>query len=678
MRKIFGFIGNNRTALRISGIYSLCFICISVIFYRLIPILLNYPTNTYNNKFQWELEHANYTQQYITIIIVSLFTITIWLIWSLRYLRGWRELSNNDTEENLDRINKIQNTCLKFPNYAYIIQSIVPSIVILIIITITTKNITTVTFKLWVVFFSFGTLISILSYIFTKRIFTNILLATYFDENHNHTRFSLSKKIFIQLIPIFIVAILFTSLIGYSRLIKEKGDIIFEAYESRLSKYFDNIPLTSNDEMLLKLKKIELINKQDILFIIHPNGEYTGIDGKILNFSGFFKKYLREYSLNGNGHVYDYYGVDLQGIVKSVNLNNEKWIVGIKYQISSNETLTFFIISFVVLFILNCIVILYFTKTLVDDIARVSQSLGKIAEGKDTTFDEKLALTSNDEIGDLVLAFNNIQKLEKKSIETIKENQTIILEQERLASLGQLIGGIAHNLKTPIMSISGGIEALKDLTYEYRDSIDDKSVTEQDHKDIAKEMLSWLERMKPYCSYMSDVISAVKGQAVQMNASTTVKFTVDELIKRVDLLLKHELKKYHCLLKLDSQIDLSTEIKGEVNNLVQVFDNIIINAMQAYDGQNGSIDLTIVRSGDNVEFTFKDYGKGIPKQIADKLFREMITTKGKNGTGLGLYMSYSTIKGRFGGNMSFTSKEGLGTTFFISIPCITYTSQEAG
>ncbi len=265
----------------------------------------------------------------------------------------------------------------------------------------------------------------------------------------------------------------------------------------------------------------------------------------------------------------------------------------------------------------------------------------------------------------------------KMNLKALKENQEILLEQERLASLGQLIGGIAHNLKTPIMSISGGIEALRDLTFEYRDSIDDKSVTEQDHKEIAREMMSWLDRMKPYCGYMSDVISAVKGQAVQMNASVTSKFTVDELIKRVDLLMKHELKKYHCILKTEMNIDKSTEIKGEITNLVQVFDNIIINAMQAYEGENGSIDLKITRSGDNVEFIFKDQGKGIPKQIADRLFKEMVTTKGKKGTGLGLYMSYSTIKGRFGGNMSFVSKEGHGTTFFISIPCIAYNRQEA-
>jgi len=143
------------------------------------------------------------------------------------------------------------------------------------------------------------------------------------------------------------------------------------------------------------------------------------------------------------------------------------------------------------------------------------------------------------------------------------------------------------------------------------------------------------------------------------------------------LLLRHELKRHHCILKIDSQIDMSTEIKGDVNNLIQVFDNIIINAMQAYEGKGGVIELGIVRSGDNVEFTFKDYAKGIPKQVTEKLFKEMVTTKGKNGTGLGLYMSYSTIKGRFGGNISFTTKEGSGTTFFISIPCITYNRQEA-
>jgi len=258
----------------------------------------------------------------------------------------------------------------------------------------------------------------------------------------------------------------------------------------------------------------------------------------------------------------------------------------------------------------------------------------------------------------------------KKDLETIQRNYEILMEQERLASLGQLIGGIAHNLNTPIMSLAGGIEALKDLAEEYDESIDDKSVTFEDHHEIAKEMLDWLLKMKPYCSYMSDVISTVKGQAVKLIDSTTIKFTLEELVKRIDILMKHELKKSHCVLNIDIKVDPYTEIKGEVNNLVQVFDNIIINAIHAYEGNGGVIDFTIVRNDDKIEFIINDYGKGIPQEVQDKLFKEMVTTKGKGGNGLGLYMSYSSIKGRFGGNMWFVSNEGKGTAFYISLPFI--------
>lgn len=266
-----------------------------------------------------------------------------------------------------------------------------------------------------------------------------------------------------------------------------------------------------------------------------------------------------------------------------------------------------------------------------------------------------------------ILLFKNISEY-KRNIETIKKNQEIILEQERMVSLGQMIGGIAHNLKTPIMSISGGIEGLSDLVREYSDSVGDKTVTPEDHREIAAEMMGWLNKMRPYCTYMSDIISAVKGQAVQMNDTTTSSFTIEELIKRIDLLMRHELKKYHCSLVTDFQVDLRTEITGELNNLVQIFDNIIMNAIHAYEGETGEIFFQIISTADTIQFSLRDQGRGIPEQIQHRLFREMVTTKGKNGTGLGLYMSYSTIKGRFGGDLWFTSTEGKGTTIYIAIP----------
>ena len=94
---------------------------------------------------------------------------------------------------------------------------------------------------------------------------------------------------------------------------------------------------------------------------------------------------------------------------------------------------------------------------------------------------------------------------------------------------------------------------------------------------------------------------------------------------------------------------------------------MISNAIQAYNGKTEqNIDLILSKSDDNLVISVRDYGCGLPKKVQDKLFKEMITTKGKNGTGLGL--SYSTIKAHFNGNITFESKEGEGTTFNIILP----------
>ena len=264
-----------------------------------------------------------------------------------------------------------------------------------------------------------------------------------------------------------------------------------------------------------------------------------------------------------------------------------------------------------------------------------------------------------------------------KDMQTIREKQEILMGQERLASLGQLIGGIAHNLKTPIMSISGGIEGIKDLAEEYMDSVGDESVTEDDHREIAGEILSWVEKIKPHCSYMSDIISAVKGQAVKFNTSGFLSFTIDEVVKRIDILLKHELIRYHATMQTSVDVDRMTEVKGDINSLVQVLDNLIINAIQSYQGENGKILFKVVKAGSNVIFIIADEGSGISDELKDRLFKEMVTTKGKDGTGLGLFMSYSTIKGKFEGDMWFESELGKGTTFYVSIPKLESTRVES-
>lgn len=276
-------------------------------------------------------------------------------------------------------------------------------------------------------------------------------------------------------------------------------------------------------------------------------------------------------------------------------------------------------------------------------------------------------LVKGNSLGILML-FKDITQ-HKLDMQALKDNQDILIERERLASLGQLIGGIAHNLKSPIMSISGATEGLIDLIKEYEESIVGKDVTIDDHLAIANDMKDWISKIKSYLEYMSDIITAVKGQAVALSENTVDSFTVEELTKRVDIFMKHELKKALITLNLDLKVPTSLMIHGNINGLVQVINNMISNAIQAYKGKEGqTIDLIITQEKNDVIVSVRDYAGGLPKEVQEKLFKEMITTKGKDGTGIGLFMSYSNIRAHFNGDITYSTEEGKGTIFNIILP----------
>ncbi len=276
--------------------------------------------------------------------------------------------------------------------------------------------------------------------------------------------------------------------------------------------------------------------------------------------------------------------------------------------------------------------------------------------------------SDNNSLGTLFLLKDITQH--KEDMETIRNNQDILMERERLAGLGQLIGGIAHNLKTPIMSIAGATQGLENLIKEYDESIDDPLVNSQDHHDIAKDMEAWIPKIRAHLEYMSDIITTVKGQAVaSLSTDDSEEFTISELVKRVNILMKHELKNAYIYLNILMKVDENTVIDGNVNVLVQVVNNIISNAIQAYDGKHDqNIQFEISQKENNMIFSITDFAGGLSKEVQDRLFKEMVTTKGKNGTGLGLYMSYSNIKAHFGGDITYKTEEGKGTTFNIVIP----------
>lgn len=243
------------------------------------------------------------------------------------------------------------------------------------------------------------------------------------------------------------------------------------------------------------------------------------------------------------------------------------------------------------------------------------------------------------------------------------------MEQERMAFLGSMIGGLAHNLKTPIMSISGCISAAEDLVSECEESLSDPQVIEEDYREIYTEMRDWFQKVKDSTAYMSDIITAIKGQAANINTDDNSTFTIDEVLKRSMLLLRHELLNSSCQLKVDYDQNKVISLQGDINNLIQVVDNLLSNAIYAQKQVGGGeIEIQIYTDREHLHIAVKDRGQGISPNVREKLFKTMVTSKGTMGTGLGLYISNIVIKGKFSGHLWVRDREGGGSIFGIAIP----------
>lgn len=277
-----------------------------------------------------------------------------------------------------------------------------------------------------------------------------------------------------------------------------------------------------------------------------------------------------------------------------------------------------------------------------------------------------------------VVIFKDVTQL-KLSMQQLQDSQARMMEQERLASLGQMIGGLAHNLKTPIMSISGCISAVENLVEECRDSLEDPDVTADDYRKIFKEMEQWFEKVRESSSYMSDIITAIKGQAANVNTNVDATFTTEELIKRSMLLMRHELMSSGSRVITETEENCTYTIRGDVNNLVQVLNNLLSNAIYSQKQVGGGdIVIGVKKDEDNLKIYVKDTGTGISAGVKERLFRAMVTNKGAHGTGLGLYISDAVVKGKFGGNMWVEDNPEGGAIVGVSIPLSEVQEEKTG
>lgn len=655
---------NNIYYNKLAFLNSLIALVLVIILYFTLPKILNYPTNTIDNDFQIKVVGITYTSQFI--ILATLIVTFIYLFVRLIYKKLYNGISGSK-----DSIIKTRKKCFNIQYVMLIIEVFLPTTLCFFLLILFRTNIDLL-LRICIVIFSFASIFGITSYMISRSFFRDLLIKSsdYYVNDLNTIRINTPLKLLILTLPLFICSFVLILLISTTTMTIEKGDLLYNFYKQELINSLSEENL-SLDNIKNKFNSLEYKSDNDFGLIMDANSGEIIYKSKNMNISdqSFLSNYTLSFYDETDGQCFEYYGQTAQSCMHKITIDEGTYYIGIHFETSSNSILLPFFICIIILIIFIIIYISYIGKTISTDITNITNGMNSILNLNNISNAKNLPITSNDEFGDLTISYNKIQNLTISHIKQIEYNQDKLMEQERLASLGQLIGGIAHNLKTPIMSISGATRGLEDLIQEYNDSIGDLEVTNEDHYEIAGEMDEWIKKIKIYTEYMSDIITTVKGQVVALSNISNDSFTIEELLKSVDILMKHELKNALISLNIISHIPNNLSLNGNINSLVQVINNMISNSIQAYNGKtNEKIDLILKEENNNLIISIKDYASGIPKEIQDKLFNEMVTTKGKNGTGLGLFMSYSTIKANFNGDIIFESKENKGTIFNIIIP----------
>lgn len=245
----------------------------------------------------------------------------------------------------------------------------------------------------------------------------------------------------------------------------------------------------------------------------------------------------------------------------------------------------------------------------------------------------------------------NVKDL-KATLNELKETQLQLINSEKMASLGQLVAGVAHEINTPVASIKSNNSIISKLI---------NRIEQDDLKDMLKEIN---ELDSEAIQRISNIVVSLK-KFVRLDESD---FQEANINKEIDLtldLIRHETKNK---IEIEKHYGDIPPVKCYPNMLNQVFTNILINACQAIEDK-GKITITTDFKDGVLVVKIKDNGRGIPKENLNKIFTAGYTTKGVGvGTGLGLAISQKIID-KHNGTIKVLSDIGVGTEFIITINC---------
>jgi signal transduction histidine kinase len=268
----------------------------------------------------------------------------------------------------------------------------------------------------------------------------------------------------------------------------------------------------------------------------------------------------------------------------------------------------------------------------------------------------------------------------QKTLENLKQAQSQLVQSEKMASLGQLVAGIAHEINNPVNFISAGVESLSTNLDEIKQVLD---IYHKINSENVSEKLEEIEELKEKVEYkeaireINKLIESIKNGTNRtteiVRGLRTFSRLDEDILKMADIhegldstliLLHNKYKNRIEIVKNYGNLPLIECYPGQLN---QVFMNILSNAVDAIDDK-GTITINTSMSNGFVRVSIKDSGYGIPEKIREKIFDPFYTTKGVGkGTGLGLSISQSIIE-KHNGNINVKSEMGEGTEFIILIP----------
>ena len=299
----------------------------------------------------------------------------------------------------------------------------------------------------------------------------------------------------------------------------------------------------------------------------------------------------------------------------------------------------------------------------------------------------QLPVSSDSEMGLLTESFNNMFKrvhqsqnqlkgsigeLEKANAE-IREAQSQFVHTAKMASLGQLVAGVAHELNNPIGFIHSNMGSLRDYSEKLINIIKasekktkkglEEIKKENEFDYIVKDMPKLIKSCEEGTRRTREIVLGLRNFS-RLEEARLKEVDIHEGIKNTLNLLGGELKNRIEVKKKFGKIPLVHCYPSELN---QVFMNVLSNAAQAIEGE-GTIEIKTKKAKNKVEVVIKDSGEGIPSELIEKIFDPFFTTKELGiGTGLGLSISYGIMR-KYGGEILVHSQVGRGTRVTLIVP----------